>query len=166
MSKSAHLIVSIQPRHARNIVSGLKTVELRRRFPVNPVVGRFMLIYSTRPDQAIIGAAYIDDVCRMPVTSLWRRYRECICMTRLAFFEYFAGTTEGFGVILGSVFSFEEGIPASELRDRFSFHPPQSFRYVRGELAGILEDERVQIPNRHKYRDWPRGPSRGGSRAH
>ena len=86
MSVSSDLIVSIRPQHARNIVAGLKTVELRRRFPVNVVVGRIMFIYSSSPDQAIIGAVQIENVCRMPVKCLWREYRQRVCLSKISFF--------------------------------------------------------------------------------
>jgi hypothetical protein len=43
------LLVSLHPRHAANILSGKKTVELRRRFPEKHTHGAFALIYSTAP---------------------------------------------------------------------------------------------------------------------
>ena len=43
------LLVSLHPRHASNILSGEKTVELRRRFPEQHTRGALALIYSTKP---------------------------------------------------------------------------------------------------------------------
>jgi predicted transcriptional regulator len=51
------LLVSLHPRHASNILSGEKTVELRRRFPERHMRGALALIYSTSPVQAIVGVA-------------------------------------------------------------------------------------------------------------
>ena len=56
------LLVSLHPRHASNILSGEKTVELRRRFPEQHMRGALALIYSTTPVQAIVGVARIRHV--------------------------------------------------------------------------------------------------------
>lgn len=157
MGSASDVIISVRPEHARNIVSGRKTVELRRRFPQDRVLGRLMLIYSSSPDQAMIGATVIRSVQRMSVPSLWRSFRDQACVSRKTFLEYFCGVHEGFGVVLGPVIQFSHAIPVAELRDRFSFCPPQSYRYVEGQLTRLLDDERIQIPDRHKHRDRSRG---------
>jgi predicted transcriptional regulator len=154
MAAASSIIVSIKPEHARNIIAGRKTVELRRRFADASAIGRWMLIYSSSPEKAIIGAARIENVRRMTVESLWETFREEVCIPRSAFFNYFTGVPEGIGVMLGPVTGFSMTIPVSELRERFSFHPPQSYRYVRGQLAQLLDDKRVQIPDRYEHCDW------------
>ena len=58
------LLVSLHPRHASNILSGEKTVELRRRFPEQHIRGALALIYSTTPVQAIVGVARIKHVAQ------------------------------------------------------------------------------------------------------
>ena len=166
MAAASNIIISVKPEHARNIVAGLKTVELRRRFADTSAIGRWMLIYSSSPEKAIIGAARIENVRRMVVESLWKTFREQACIPHSAFLNYFSGVTEGVGVILGPVTRFDMAIPASELRERFSFHPPQSYRYVRGQLSELLDDERVQIPDRYEHCDRSRGPSPSRRWAH
>jgi predicted transcriptional regulator len=156
------IIISIRPEHANNIMAGRKTVELRRRFPANSLAGGLMFIYASSPDQALIGAARIERVRRMTPAGLWRSFKKQACMSRELFNTYFAGATEGFGVMLGEVVRFPEAIPVSELKERFRFSPPQSYRYLRGSLTSLLNDDRIQIPDRHQYRDRSGGqpPSR------
>jgi predicted transcriptional regulator len=166
MTPTADVIVSIRPVHARDILAGRKTVELRRRFPVEAVVGRLLIIYASAPEQAIIGAARIKAVRRMRVGALWRSFGIRACVEREAFFDYFSDICEGYGVVLGPVAQFKHAIPVSELRERYGFSPPQSYRYVRGQLAKLLEDDRLQIPDRREHRDRPRGQPRGRRRAH
>jgi predicted transcriptional regulator len=163
---ASNIIVSIKPEYARNIIAGRKTVELRRRFADTSAVGRWMLIYSSSPEKAIIGAAKIKNVHRMMVEDLWETFREEACVTRSTFLNYFSGVTEGVGVMLGLATSFNMTIPVSELRERFSFHPPQSYRYVRGQLSQLLDDERVQIPDRYEHCDWSRRPSPSRHQTH
>jgi predicted transcriptional regulator len=155
MNASLTMIISVHPEHARNIMAGKKTVELRRRFPQETVVGGLLLIYSSSPDQAILGATRIKAVQRMAIRTLWTKFGHDACVPRSAFFDYFAGASEGFGVILGPVISAKNPIPVSELRDRFSFCPPQSYQYASGPLARIFSDERFQIPDRYKRRNRP-----------
>ena len=79
------IIISVKPEHARNIIVGRKTVELRRRFADTSAIGRWMLIYSSSPEKALIGAVRIANVRRMAVGTLWRAFREQACVPRSAF---------------------------------------------------------------------------------
>jgi predicted transcriptional regulator len=160
------IVISIRPDHARNIMDGRKTVELRRRFPASLGIGGLMLIYASSPEKALIGAARIEGVQRMSPARLWRRFRDQACVPEELFNSYFEGAAEGFGVMLGGVVRFNEPIPVSELKERFRFSPPQSYVYVQGLLTGLMDDERIQIPDRHEYRDRSRGQSPGRRRPH
>jgi predicted transcriptional regulator len=163
---TANIMISIRPEHADNIMAGRKTVELRRRFPDSAMAGGLLLIYASRPDQALVGAALIEGVQRMALATLWRTYKARVCVPQHQFIDYFAGATEGYGVVLGPVVRFDEAIPASELRERFRLSPPQSYRYIRGPLAGLLDDERIQVPDRHEHRDRSRRQPSGRRGSH
>jgi predicted transcriptional regulator len=160
------IIMSIRPEHAFDIMSGRKTVELRRRFPEHVPTGSLILIYASSPEQRLIGAVSIEGVRRMTPTGLWRSFRERACVERSLFDDYFNGAREGFGVLLGACVRFAEPIPVSELRDRFRFFPPQSYRYIRGPLTGLWNDERIQVPDRHEHRDRSGGQPSGRGRTH
>lgn len=123
--QASDIIISIRPPHVDDILAGRKTVELRRRFPECMANGGLMLIYASRPEQSLIGAARIEAVRRMTLAGLWRSFREQACIPKSYFNEYFSGASEGFGVVLGSVVRFEEAISVSELKERFRFSPPQ-----------------------------------------
>lgn len=164
--QTSEIIISIRPEHVRNIMTGRKTVELRRRFPESLAAGGLMLIYSSSPEQALVGAARIENVTRMKPISLWQAFRKQVCVPRDFFNAYFAGADEGFGVVLGETVQFDRPIPVTELKERFSFSPPQSFRYVRGPLIGLLSDERIQVPDRYEYCDRSGGQPSGRSRPH
>jgi predicted transcriptional regulator len=147
------IIMSIRPEHAFNILDGRKTVELRRRFPETLPTGSLMLVYASSPEQCLIGAVMIEGVKRMTPASLWRQFRNQACVQRSLFNDYFDGAREGFGVMLGACARFEDPIPVCELKERFRFYPPQSYRYIKGSLTGLLKDDRIQVPDRHEHRD-------------
>jgi predicted transcriptional regulator len=164
--EASGIIMSIRPEHAFDIMSGRKTVELRRRFPEHVPLGSMILIYASSPEQRLIGAANIEGVRRMTPAGLWRSFRGRACVERSVFDDYFNGAREGFGVLLGASVRFLEPISITELRERFRFFPPQSYRYVRGPLTGLWNDERIQVPDRHEHRDRSRGQPSGRGRTH
>jgi predicted transcriptional regulator len=49
------VLVSIRPFYASKILTGHKTVELRRKFPEVGAVGATALIYSSSPVSAVVG---------------------------------------------------------------------------------------------------------------
>jgi predicted transcriptional regulator len=160
------IIISIRPEHVCNIMAGRKTVELRRRFPEGSAAGRLLFIYSSSPEQALVGAARIEQVRRMTPAGLWRSFKDKACVTRDLFDAYFDGAEQGFGILIGEPVRFDDPLPVSELRERFRFSPPQSYRYLRGSLVGLLSDERIQVPDRHEHRDRSGRQPPGGPRAH
>lgn len=164
--QASGIIMSIRPVHAFDIMAGRKTVELRRRFPEDMPVGSLMLVYASSPEQCLIGAVTIEGIRRMTPAGLWRSFRERACVDQSLFNDYFNGVREGFGLMLGARVRFAEPIPVSELKERFRFSPPQSYRYIRGPLTGLWDDERIQVPDRHEHRDWSRGQSSGRGRPH
>jgi predicted transcriptional regulator len=164
--EASGIIMSIRPEHAVDIMSGRKTVELRRRFPETVPVGSLMLVYASSPEQRLVGAVVIEGVKRMTPAGLWRLFQHRACVDRPLFEDYFSGAREGFGVLLGACVRFEDPIPVSELKERFRFFPPQSYRYIRGPLTGLWNDERIQVPDRHEHRDRPARQPPGRRRAH
>ncbi len=153
---TSDLIISVKPAFAWRIVKGEKTVELRRRFAKNSVIGGRILIYASSPDRAIIGAGLIADIEHLNVDQLWKQHGDSAVISRSAFLRYFSGVSHGVAVSIRAVVCFEQPLPVSELRERFSFTPPQSYCYVYGRLEELLNDERIQISHRYKYSHRPR----------
>jgi predicted transcriptional regulator len=90
------LLVSLHPRHALNILTGEKTVELRRRFPEQHTRGALALIYSTAPVQAIVGVARIKHVLKLPVSRIWKEYGAAACVSKAEIGAYFSGLRKGY----------------------------------------------------------------------
>jgi predicted transcriptional regulator len=64
------ILVSIRPVFATKILEGQKSVELRRRFPIQAGAGCRLLIYSSRPVSAVVGFARIKTVLKLPVARI------------------------------------------------------------------------------------------------
>lgn len=138
------IVLSIKPNYANLILSGQKTIELRRRFPQSISSRVVALIYSTAPTQAIIGQVTIVSVEKLPITKLWNTTKGETFITKTDFDRYFSGLSEGFALRLEKPKKFNSPIVVSDLVERFDFLPPQSFRYIRQEHGSLLSDERLQ----------------------
>jgi len=143
------VVFSIKPEYSEKILSGEKTVELRRRFPTDIPNGTCALIYATTPTRALTGIALIGDVARMSPKEIWKVYSSRACIKRRDFDAYFDGVQNGVVIELRHARSLRRAVPLDELRDRFNFEPPQSFLYAKGEFRKALEGDRVQVSHRH-----------------
>lgn len=135
------VVLSVRPHYSDKIFRGLKTVELRRRFPVAAPRGITAYIYSTSPVRAMVGSTEITNVIKLSLGGLWKEFGKMAQIDRSDFDEYFSGLKEGFALQIANARSFTRPIDLSELRERFDFEPPQSFLYTTPVLRKALEDE-------------------------
>lgn len=147
--KHRDVVLSIKPEYSEKILSGAKTVELRRRFPTDVPNGTCALFYATTPTRALTGIASIGSVVRMSPVEIWKNYSTRACIARGDFDAYFDGVETGVAIELRHARSLRRAVPLEELRDRFNFEPPQSFLYAKGEFRKALEGDRVQVSYRH-----------------
>lgn len=133
------VVLSIRPQYSEKILQGLKTVELRRRFPVSAPGGTIAYIYSTSPVQAMVGAAAIKDVLKLPLEQIWSEFEDTAYIDREDFSSYFKGLDFGFVLLFDDVKTFLRPVPLSELRERYGFEAPQSFLYATRDLRKALK---------------------------
>ncbi|HTN59960.1 MAG TPA: helix-turn-helix domain-containing protein [Devosia sp.] len=141
------LVLSVKPEYSGKIVKGEKTIELRRRFPTKVSAGTLVMIYETSPTRAIIGVAEIADVLTGSTSAIWKQFSHQACIGRSNFDSYFAGTKDGFAIRLRGARRLSRALGLQELRERFSFEPPQSFLYATPELREALSHECSKILN-------------------
>lgn len=135
------VVLSIRPHYSDKILSGDKTVELRRRFPVSAPRGTMAYIYSTSPVRAMVGIVEIENVIKLPVDQIWARFEERASINKIDFSRYFEGLDFGYALVFDEVRTFSRPIPLAELREQFGFEPPQSFLYAKHDLRKALQYE-------------------------
>lgn len=136
MFNGEHILISLEKRHAENIFSGQKHIELRRR-AMNVKVGTTVWIYVKLPVGSVIGKARVSGFHCLAPSTLWRRFSDVSGVSRGEFFEYFEGVSKGFALALESAERMSEPAPLAALRRASSdFHPPQFF--MRLENGGAL----------------------------
>lgn len=124
MPQSNAAIISIRPNFAEAILSGAKSVELRRRIPAIMVSTR-LWIYATLPIGAVVGSATVQRIIRGSPDEVWAKGGRQAGIDRVAYDAYFEGAEEAIGLVLADI---RRGRPVSieKLRSiRAGFHPPQ-----------------------------------------
>jgi predicted transcriptional regulator len=149
-------VLSIRPTFTNRILSGEKTIELRRRFPRLGSSNCLALIYSTSPVQAIVASACLAEVSVHRVSMLWRLYGQAAAIARTEFDSYFRGVKKGFALHLTHIIPFENPIPLTDLTRQFEFSPPQSYCYWRFSVDELTTHGRVKTATRYKH------PNRAG----
>lgn len=134
------LVLSIRPEYSQKILDGRKTVELRRRFPASVLCPATLYIYATSPVRAMVGCARLQRIHKLPTDMIWSRFGEAASIDRSGFDRYFDGVGSGFALVLDDARKLSRAIPLSEMRERFRFEPPQSFRYTRHDFQNAVMD--------------------------
>jgi len=87
---------------------------------------------------AVVGSAVLIEVIEAAPRTLWHRHRAAAGISNLDFDAYFAGSPIAYGLRLTQVSPALTPIPLCELR-LFGIEPPQSWRYLKPELAARLQ---------------------------
>jgi predicted transcriptional regulator len=132
-------VLSIKPEYAAKIISGEKTVELRRKFPNGTVTGAVAYIYATVPIQAVIGWVTIADVKSLHVNEIWNQFKDVACIEENDFLQYFGDLKSGFVLILEDPQSLSTPVALSELKSQLNFVPPQSYCYADEPFRQLIQ---------------------------
>lgn len=133
MLDQEHILISLNDRHAENILSGQKQVELRRR-TMNVESGTIIWIYVKLPVGSIVGYAKIVNVHSSSPSSLWRRFGSVSGLSRYEFFNYFKGVTRGVALELEGAERLHNSLSLEEIREIYvGFQPPQFFARLNAQ---------------------------------
>ena len=139
------MILSLKPRYSEVILSGSKTVELRRTEPKIRVPTR-ALIYATTPVKALVGTCIVESVITDTLAVLWEAHGSRTGLRHAEFRSYFDGRDVGSALLLSGARRFARQVPLADLRaSRCIDRPPQSYSYIDAttgdqllRLAGLL----------------------------
>jgi predicted transcriptional regulator len=133
VAKSEQILISLAPRHAKNIFDGVKRIELRRR-PMNVGPGTIVWIYVTLPVGVLMGRAKIAALHTASPMSLWRRFGSVSGLAKSEFLCYLEGLDQGVVLVLEDVKTLREPLSLEALRGLAKgFNPPQFFIRIGDE---------------------------------
>lgn len=132
------LLMSIRKEFADQILSGQKTVELRRRSP-RVLDGERLAIYCPTPEMELIAMARVHSIIAASPQKLWTEVSLSSGLRRNEYDEYFLGAKQAVGIFLSEPIRSGSPISLSELREAWpGFHPPQEFRYLDDKQAKFV----------------------------
>jgi len=138
-------LISIKPPYVEQILSGIKTVELRRQ-PMNLTAGARLWIYSTLPKGCIEAVATIASIEVGSPSLLWRKHGRSMGITYAHFCAYLLGSKTALAITLNDIKRLRHPLTLAQLRTEHKvFHPPQSFIHLENKpsLLNTLNRSRI-----------------------
>ena len=128
------LLVSMKPRYAERVLSGSKLVEIRRKFSER-WIGCKVVLYSSSPQQALVGEATVCSVTTGTPEAIWARFHAGLGCTRDEFSAYVGQAAAISAIELNDVFPYKEPISLSQITYLLGLQadlkPPQSYCHLR-----------------------------------
>lgn len=117
------ILISIKPEYVKQILSGEKLYEYRKRVPSEVTVA---VIYATAPIKKIVGEFYVNEILSMPPKDLWNKTRKYSGVSRENFFQYFDGACLAYALSIKKVVKYESPIDLNIFNVKTA---PQSWQY-------------------------------------
>ena len=120
-----NVILSIKPKYANAILAGEKKVEFRKLTFKKEI--EKVYIYSSSPEQRIIGYFTIKNIIADTPENLWQKFKRVGSITEFDFFQYFENKKLGYSIGIKDYRRFKESIDPKTIFKNFV--APQSFMY-------------------------------------
>ena len=126
------ILLSIKPKYAEQILSGIKLVEIRRRFS-DRWIGSRVVIYASRPLSALLGEATITNVTNASPIDVWNRFGKNLGCSLEELLAYSGSLNQISAVELGHVIPYRAPVTLSQLSYLVDadLRPPQSYCDLR-----------------------------------
>ena len=150
-NKVENILISVERKYVARMLSGNKTIELRRR-RLRLSVGTKVWIYSTSPHALVEAVAEIANIVSDSPQRLWEQYKHQTGVTKEEFDSYFSNSTTGWAVVLQDIQPMKKTVPLAILRRHSrKFHPPQFFmRLHEGSNTLKLLEGHARRPRRRQ----------------
>ena len=127
------ILMSIRPPYVEMLVSGWKTVEIRKR-AVRAPAGARIWIYATSPRQEVVASARLEAVVLETPEKIWRAFGDRVGIDR-GEFDAYVGEAEVVAALCLTEIT-ELDAPLCPRGEKPAFRPPQSYAFLRD--AGLL----------------------------
>ena len=136
--RESPLLISLRPCFAELIFTGLKQVELRRRFS-DFVEGRQVFIYVSSPERILRGGFRVEQVLKGSPESIWQEVSSAVGIDRPEFDAYYQGSNIAYALKIAELWEFPTPIRLQTLKNRLGcFSAPQSWRYLKADEESFL----------------------------
>ncbi|MCB2205037.1 ASCH domain-containing protein [bacterium] len=132
------LLIPIKQKWVSMILSGCKTVEMRRVMPRRAREGSLAFIYATSPIQAIVGAFRIERLLYGNLDEIWRQVGEESCLTEPEYYRYYCGKDKAVAIAIGPTWTFSNPLALEDMQNRYNLYAPQSIIYLDSDTRRTL----------------------------
>jgi len=164
-SLDTQLLLTIRPVFAERILSGKKSIEVRRRFSTK-WLGHRINIYASAPLMSLVGQATVDRIVCAKPQEIWERFHQELGCTITEFKDYTSGADEVYAIELNDVRPFRSPISLIQISHLLNedLRPPQSYctlesngKWAKGiSLAAYLHGSFRTSLARFRHRVLPR----------
>ncbi|MCP4721343.1 MAG: hypothetical protein GY860_17960 [Desulfobacteraceae bacterium] len=106
--------MSIKPEFVEKIQDGSKVIEIRKKFS-KKWRGCRISIYSSSPEQAIVGYSTIDRIDKDSPNNIWDKFESSICCSKKQFDEYVKDSKKIFAIHLKNFEPYRSPLFLSQL---------------------------------------------------
>ena len=129
------ILISIKPKYAAAIYTGVKTIVLRKRVPNIPI-GTPCLIYETSPVCQVTGWFIYSGAYRFRPDSVTWSLLSHAQVSNNALQLYYSGRQFGYAWVIDKPTKFAQPIPLTKLTSQ---RPPQSYQFLPMLCEDLLE---------------------------
>lgn len=152
MQSTQHVLISLDERHATNILAGTKQVELRRR-TIHVEAGSTVWLYVKKPVGAVVGFATVGSTYSAAPSTVWRKYGSVSGLSKSEFMSYFDGAAVASAIALSGARKLTKPVTLDALRAAMpGFHPPQFYCRLGSDssIKVRLSKEQLTHPEHHR----------------
>ena len=120
------VLLSIKQEFAHKIFDGTKKYEFRKQIFKDSSIKK-VIVYSSSPEQKVIGEFKIDTILSDTPSAIWLQTRDYSGISQAFYDEYFRGRQNAYAIKVASTKLYEQ---KKNLSDFDIMFPPQSFAYV------------------------------------
>lgn len=128
------VFLPIKPEFAHKIINGEKNIEFRKKFSSQDI--GTIVIYSSSPEQRVIGYVTVDSIIIDTPDSLWKRFSKKGGIDKERFSSYFNGKEKGIGIRIKSVSKLKVPVTPTQLGIQGAI--PQNFKFLDGDVIGRM----------------------------
>ena len=130
------ILMSIKPPYVDMLISGCKTVEIRKR-AVRAPAGARIWIYATSPRRQVVASARLEAVAVEAPDEIWRSFGDRAGIDRREFDAYVGEAEVVAALCLTEITELDA--PLCPRGEAPAFRPPQSYAFLRdtGLLAAL-----------------------------
>lgn len=120
------ILLPIYPEYANAILAGKKTVEFRKNNIPDTI--KYVVIYSTVPEQKVVGYFKVKEITQKSPAKLWKEFSHCGAINREKFFNYYRNNKTAKGILIDKTTRFKNPVSLNNIYK--DLRAPQSFKYI------------------------------------